>query len=315
MLDFSSPENEVILPPLETTDIRRLSETANELYSKCACYLIESEREALKMMRYFASVMNGHIKGYEKVSAEAARILMCKSALSFRPRSTFLITEWFLGLCVSGDGQQAVRFFNQHKKILLRPYRYPMSSSKVYGIENYIEFINTPCRLCDGIAWSLLKQGNSDVLNAFLNDSQVCVLLEQRRFIKQLCEQLDGSTTKIAAHAYASVKPKNVKLFQSYVDNSVVPSHQPCANDNSFRMNEQVMIDFSLRRWDRYYDDRNVILRAILDARTHRKILAGLGYGYDLLVSERAVRIDKEAAQWLSPQIRKDPAIRAALEE
>lgn len=314
-LDFSSPENEVILPPLETTDIRRLSETSNELCNgKYACYLIESEREALKLMRFFGSVMNGHIQGYESVSIDAARTLMRKSALAFHPRSTFLISDWFLGLCVAGDGRAAVDFFNKHKKVLMRPYRYPMSSSKVYGIENYIEFINTPCRLCDGIAWSL-KQGDDEVLTAFLNDPQVRVLLEQRKFVNQLRDQLAESATKIAAQAYAAVKSPNAKLFQSNnrTENNV--PHQNQSDATSFRMSEQVMIDLTLSRWNRYYDDRNVILRAISDARTHRKILAGLGYGYDLLVAERAVRIDKEAAQWLSPQIRKDPAIRAALEE
>lgn len=314
-LDFSSPEEEVVLPPLSASDIKRFSDTGNELYNgECACYLIESERETRKLMRYFASVMNGHIRGYEEVSAEAARTLMCKSALAFRPQSAFLISEWFLGLCVAGDGQQAVRFFNQHKKVLLRPYRYPISSSKVYGIENYIEFINTPSRLCEAIAWSL-KKGNSAVLDAFLNDSQVRVLLEQRRFIKQLCEKLDGPTMKIAAHAYTSIKSPNAKLFQSDEYHSVAVCHQHYADDNVFRMNEQVLIDFSLRRWDRYYDDRNVILRAISDARTHRKILAGYGYGYDLLVAERAVRIDKSSAQWIPPKIRTSPTIQAILNE
>lgn len=92
--DFTSPEAEVILPPLSAADIGRLSETANQLCDgKCACYLIETEREALKLMRFFASVMNGHIQGYESVSIDAARTLMRKSALAFRPRSTFFISE------------------------------------------------------------------------------------------------------------------------------------------------------------------------------------------------------------------------------
>lgn len=314
-LDFSSPENEVILPPLETTDIRRLSETSNELCNgQCACYLIESEREALTVMRFFGSVMNGHIQGYESVSIDAARTLMRKSALAFHPRSTFLISDWFLGLCVAGDGGAAVDFFNKHKKVLMRPYRYPMSSPKANEIQNYIEFITTPSRFCDGIAWSL-KKGDDEVLTAFLNDPQIRVLIEQRKFVDQLCKQLDEPTMKIAAHAYASVKSPNAKLFQSNNRTEKNVPHQNQSDATSFRMSERVMIDLTLSRWNRYYDDRNVILRAISDARTHRKILAGLGYGYDLLVSERAVRIDKEAAQWLSPQIRKDPAIRAALEE
>lgn len=312
-LDFHSQEAEVILPPLATADIGRLSGMAIDLCNgKCMCYLIESEREALTVMRFFGSVMNGHIQGYELVGVDAARTLIRKSALGFRLKSTFLITEWFLGLCVVGDGKEAVEFFNKHKKVLMRPYRYPMSSP--YDIESYIEFITTPSRLCDGIAWSL-KQGDDEVLTAFLNDPQVRVLLEQRKFVNQLRDQLAESATKIAAQAYAAVKSPNAKLFQSNnrTENNV--PHQNQSDATSFRMSEQVMIDLTLGRWNRYYDDRNVILRAISDARTHQKILAGLGYGYDLLVSERAVRIDKEAAQWLSPQIRKDPAIRAALEE
>lgn len=189
-----------------------------------------------------------------------------------------------------------------------------MSSSKVNGIENYIEFITTRSRLVDGLARSF-KQGDDEVLTAFLNDPQIRVLLEQRRFIKQLCEQLDGPARKKAAHAYASVKSKNVKLVQSYEDNLTTEPHRRCTDDNSFRMSEQVIIDLSLRRWDRYYDDRNVILRAISNPNNHKKILAGLGYGYDLLVAEGAVRIDKNSAQWLPPKVRTNPIIQAILNE
>lgn len=320
--DFTSQNRQVILPPLPREDIERLSEMAKCLSADhMRRYFIQSETDALKILRFYGCIKNGHIEGYEGIPADVAKSLLVQSMMIFKPTSSHLICDWFTALCCEGRGATTLGFFLEHKDILTRPMQYrTILRHRPHDIYNYVDFIaNTPSRLADGIGWSL-RRGHREVLFEFLSEPSTRGIVNSKRFVYDLSEMLGRRATEIAINVYRQCTGKHVDILLDRLAELRRKEIRvdPIEEDYSYRFSEDLMIRKQLDEFDRYYDDRNVILQ-VLESKepehleAHRYIMA-MGYCHDLESAKVAVQTKKESFYLLDEKLQKHPEILKLIE-
>ena len=321
--DFTSPQRKVILPPLSSDEIATYSQIADTLRdNQLRWYSAKSEEEALKVIRFYQCAQNGHIMGYEDVNADSATALMRKCLYLFKMTSSYLIVQKFMALCYEGKGASAVGLFLEYKDVLSRPMRYRTIFRHRRGsIRNYIDFISqTPSRLADGIGWSL-RRGHREVLFEFLSEPSTRGIVNSKRFVYDLSEMLGSRATEIAINVYRQCIGKHVDILLDRLAELRRKEIRvdPIEEDYSIRFSEDLLIRKELDDWDRYYDDRNLILRVLSSKEpehleAHKWIMA-LGYCHDLTSAKVAVQTKKESYQLLDQKLQKHPEILKLIEE
>lgn len=321
--DFTSQNQQVILPPLPREDIEWLFAMAKCLSADhMRRYLIQSETDALKILRLYGCVMNGHIKGYEDIPVDAAKSLLTQSMIVFKPTSSYLICEWFIAFCCEGRGATTLGFFLEHKEILTRPMQYrTIFRQRPNDIYNYIDFIaNTPSRRCEGIAWSL-RRGHQAVLYEFLGEKQTRRIVDTKHFVLDLCELLGSDATAIAIEVYRAQGSKHIHILETHLQEALereVPTALR-SEDYAFRFDEEILIRSKLGGWNSYYDDRNVLTGVLSRPepefhQAHRLIMR-MGYCHDLECAKMAVQTRKESYDLLDSKLQKHPEILKLVKE
>lgn len=320
--DFTSQNRQIILPPLSKEDIKQYSQIADTLLRhRLRWYSAKTEEDALKVIRFYQCTQNGHIAGYEDVNADSATALMRKCLCLFKIKSSYLIIQKFMALCCEGKGASALGVFLEYKDVLSRPMRYrTIFRHRPDSIRNYIDFISqTPSRLCEGIAWSLRRE-HPDVLFEFLNEASTREVVNSKRFVYDLSEMLGSRATEIAIKVYRQCIGKHADILYDRLAELRRKEIRvdPIEEDYSYRFSEELVIRRELDDWDRYYDDRNVMLQVLgskepehLEA--HRYIMA-MGYCHDLESAKVAVKTKKESFHLLDEKLQKHPEILKLIE-
>lgn len=320
--DFTSQKRQIILPPLSKEDIAQYSQIADTLRdNRLRWYSAKTEEDALKIIRLYQCAQNGHIRGYEHVNADSATALMRKCLCQFKMTSSYLIVQRFMALCYEGKGASALGVFLEYKDVLSRPMRYrTIFRHRPDSVRNYIDFISqTPSRLCEGIAWSLRRE-HPDVLFEFFNEASTRGIVNSKRFVYDLSEMLGSRATEIAIKVYRQGIGKHVDILLDRLAELRRKEIRvgPVEEDYSIRFSEDLLIRKELDNWDRYFDDRNVILQ-VLESKepehleAHRYIM-GMGYRRDLESAKVAVQTKKESYQLLDEKLQKHSEILKLIE-
>ena len=314
--DFDSFPDMSLFEPLSQKRINQLTRIANKMVAdRNQYFMVRSQREAFEVLRFHASGMNGHVKGFEKVSKEAAQALLSKSIWNttmFKP-SPYMIATTFEALCFHGDNPYKVlAFAMEYKDILLRPYRYPRFCRATE--EAFCRFVSTPSRLAHGIATSI-KSGSLEILQAFLTEQflEARQLVDNKIFVNDLCCQLtDPVDLAAVARVYAeNPGSKYAATFRLCAkkavaeERNVYPKQKIDDSNWGHFYDEEQLIKYELTDWGRFYDDHSVMLKSVTypDFEEWGPVLR-MGYCNDPVITGEIVRRFPEAIQFIPEGIR-----------
>ena len=314
--DFDTIPDLSLFEPLTKNRIDQLTKIANKLVAdRNQYYMVRSQREAIEVLRFHASGMNGHVKGYEKVSKEAAQAMLSKSIWNttlFKP-SPYMVATTFEALCFLGDNPYKVlAFAMEYKDILLRPYRYPRFCRAAEGA--YCRFVSTPSRLAHGIATSI-KNGSLDILQAFLTEQFLDArqLVDNKLFVNDLCSLLTDSVDLAAVARLYAENPgsKYAETFRlcakkaAAEERNVYPKQKIDDSNLGNLFDEKQLIGYEMEDWGRFYDDRNAVLQGVMHPEFNEwGPLLRAGYCYDPIVSSEIVKRFPESIQFIPEGIR-----------
>lgn len=312
--DFDTSPDLSLFEPLPQKRINQLTKIANKMVAdRNQYFMVRSQREAFEVLRFHASGMNGHLKGYEKVSKEAAQTMLSKSIWNttlFKP-SAYMVAATFEALCFLGDNPyKTLAFATEYKDILLRPYRYPRFCRSIE--EAYCRFVSTPSSLAHGIATSI-KNGSLDILQAFLTEQFLDArqLVDNKIFVNDLCSQLtDPVDLAAVARLYAeNPSSKYAETFRlcakkaAAEDRNIYPKQKIDDSLGHF-FDEGQLIAYEMEDWGRFYDDRNAVLQGVMHPEFNEwGPLLRTGYCYDPIVAGAIVRRFPEAIQFIPEEI------------
>lgn len=314
--DFDSSPDLPLFEPLSQERINQLTQIATKLVAERNRYfMVRSQREAFEVLRFHASGINGHVKGYEKVSKEAAQAMLSKSIWNttlFKP-SPYMVATTFEALCFLGDNPyKTLVFATEYKDILLRPYRYPRFCRSVE--EAYCRFVSTPSRLAYGIATSI-KNGSLDVLQAFLAEQFLDArqLVDNKLFVNDLCSLLTDPVDLAAVARLYAENPgsKYAETFRLCAkkaadeERNVYPKQKIDDSNLGHFFDEGQLIAYEIEDWGRFYDDRNAVLQGVMHPEFNEwGSLLRTGYCYDPIVSSEIVKRFPKAIQFIPEDIR-----------
>lgn len=314
--DFNAVPDSSLFQTLSQKRIDQLTKTANKMVAdRNQYFMVRSQREAFEILRFHGSGMNGHVKGYEKVSKEAAQAMLSKSIWNttlFKP-SPYMVATTFEALCFLGDNPyKTLAFATEYKDILLRPYRYPRFCRSIE--EAYCRFVSTPSRLAHGIATSI-KNGSLDILQAFLTEQFLDArqLVDNKLFVNDLCGLL-ADPVDLAAVARVYAENPGSKYAETFrlcakkataEERNVYPKQKIDDSNLGHFFDEGQLIAYEMEDWGRFYDDRNAVLQGVMHPEFNEwGPLLRTGYCYDPIVSSEIVKHFPEAIQFIPEDIR-----------
>lgn len=313
--DFNAVPDSSLFQTLSQKRIDQLTKTANKMVAdRNQYFMVRSQRKAFEILRFHGSGMNGHVKGYEKVSKEAAQAMLSKSIWNttlFKP-SPYMVATTFEALCFLGDNPYKVlAFAMEYKDILLRPYRYPRFCRSIE--EAYCRFVSTPSRLAHGIATSI-KNGSPEILRAFLTEEflEARQLVDNKLFVNDLCELLSDPDELAAVGKLYSENPSSIyaKTFRlrakkaAAEERTVYPKKKFDDSNLGHFFEEEQLIVYELEDYGRFYDDHSVMLKSVTypDFEEWGPVLR-MGYCNDPVIAEEIVRRFPEAIQFIPEEI------------
>lgn len=310
--DFETTTDLSLFDPLSQKRIDELTKISNRLVAdRNRYFMIQSQRDAFEILRFYASAP---VKGYEKVSEEAAKTLLKKSIWwddSKFQLSPYLITSAFEDLCFDGDDPYKVlAMAKEHRGVLLRAYRYPRFCRSTE--EAFCRFMAEPSRLAHGIATSI-KNGSLAILEAFLTEEfgDARQMVDNRVFVDDLCSILvDPSDLSGIAGIYAKNRSLYVDTIRLYIkriedeDRTLYPRMKFDNSHINHFLDEEQLIGYELGDWGRWYDDRNAILKAVLlpDFDEWGPLLR-MGYSNDPVVATAIIHRFPEASKFIPTEV------------
>lgn len=309
--DFDTFPDLSLFEPLPQKRIKQLTKIANRLVAERNRYfMVRSQREAFEILRFHASGMNGHVKGYENVSKEAAQALLAKSILDttkFKP-CPYVVTTTFEALCFQGDNPYKVlAFAMEYKDILLKPHRYPRFCRTTE--EGFCRFFTTPSRLAHGIATSI-KSGSLEILQAFLTEQflEARQLVDNKIFVNDLCSLL-ADPVDLAAVARLYTENPGSKYAETFrlcakkaeaEERNIYPKQKIDDSNLGHFFDEKQLIGYEMEDWGRLYDDRNAVLQGVMHPEFNEwGPLLRASYCYDPVIAGEIVRRFPEAIQFI----------------
>lgn len=315
LFDFNAVPDSSLFQTLSQKRIDQLTKTANKMVANRNQYfMIRSQREAFEILRFHASGMNGHVKGYEKVSKEAAQAMLSKSIWNttlFKP-SPYMVATTFEALCFLGDNPYKVlAFAMEYKDILLRPYRYPRFCRSIE--EAFCRFVSAPSRLAHGIATSI-KSGSLEILQAFLTEQflEARQLVDSKIFVNDLCSLLTDSVDLAAVARLYAENPgsKYTETFRLCAkkaeakERNIYPKQKIDDSNLGHFFDEKQLIGYEMEDWGRLYDDRNAVLQGVMHPEFNEwGPLLRAGYCYDPIVAGEIVKRFPESIQFIPEEI------------
>lgn len=313
--DFDTIPDLSLFEPLSQKRINQITKIANKMVAdRNQYFMVRSQREEFDVLRFHASGMNSHVRGYEKVSKEAAQAMLSKSIWNttlFKP-SPYMVATTFEALCFLGDNPYKIlAFAMEYKDILLRPYRYPRFCRSVE--EAYCRFVSTPSRLAHGIATSI-KNGSLEILQAFLTEQFLDArqLVDNKIFVNDLCSLLTNAVDLAAvARLYAeNPSSKYAETFRlcakktAAEERNVYPKQKIDDSNLGHFFEEEQLIKYELTDWGRFYDDHSVMLKSVTypDLEEWGPVLR-MGYCKDPVIAGEIVRSFPEAIQFIPEDI------------
>ena len=313
--DFDSSPDLSLFDPLPQKRINQLTKIANKMVAdRNQYFMVRSQREVFEVLRFHASGMNGHVKGYENVSKEAAQTLLSKSiwdTTKFKP-SPYMVATTFEALCFLGDTPYKVlAFAMEYKDILLRPYRYPRFCRATE--EAFCRFISTPSRLAHGIATSI-KSGSLEILQAFLTEQflEARQLVDNKIFINDLCSLLTDSVDLAAVARVYAENPgsKYAETFRlcakkaAAEERNAYPKQKIDDSNLGHFFDEEQLIAYEMEDWGRFYDDHSVMLKSVTypDFEEWGPVLR-MGYCNDPVIAEEIASRFPKAIQFIPEEI------------
>lgn len=318
LLDFSSPIENVVIPPLTQEDIAYWKNLANALAEdKNKAHLVQSVHEMLQLLRFCKCVKHCHVEGYTDISPNTAQVLLRQCVQLVTTNSPFIITEYFKMVCEAGLSNQALSWFHLYRDTLLRPESYGGTSLSRSAVHAYAEMLQAPSRLTVA-----LSKAADNVLYLFLEDDAAMKAVNNRRFIDDLFALLHNhpNEVKATAQVYYNQRSSHSNYIRGLVEELTKDTREKVSHSTTWgewSMPEEFIVKEMLcDDWILYYDDKGYLMQAIAQAEVEDCQILQLGYGsFDLELSKQAMRKDTAAFDYLSAEMQKHPDIQKLLKE
>lgn len=322
LLDFSSPIENVVIPPLTQEDIAYWENVANALAEdENKAHLVQSVQEMVQLLRFCKCVKHCHVEGYTDISPDTAQVLLRQCVQLVTTNSPFIISEYFKMVCEAGLATQALGWFRLYRDTLLRPVSYGGISLSKSAIHAYVEMLQAPSRLAVALFKAAINR-QDNIIYLFLEDDSTSKAVNNKRFIDDLFALLrnNPNEAKATAKIYYNQRSSHSDYIKGLVDELTKDTREKVSHSTTWgewSMPEEFIVKEMLcDDWILYYDDKGYLMQAIAQAEVEDCQILQLGYGsFDLELSKQAMRKDTAAFDYLSAEMQKHPDIQKLLKE